>query len=230
VFSFASPACAFASIPLAISIGVGPAPIDFGDGDTLLRLAALSPKPFWVALLSVLGPTLALPVGVGWYQVLRQHGSYVTTGVLLWYVGMVLIVVQDSIEVALVDYLPSAYAAADAAARPSLLALGAFTGKSDALLALIGDLVSFFGLVLVNVALLQVRGRSRFVGVVGLMSTAVIVTGLIGPFLSPQVGSLAFLRGPGFTLFMLWNMSMGVMLWRWKPAETDARIAIAAIS
>jgi hypothetical protein len=230
VFSFASPICAFASVPIAASIGVGPAPIDFGDGDTLLRLASFAPKPFWVALLSVLGPTLALPAGIGWYHVLRQHGSYVMTGVLLWYIGMVLIVVQDSVEVALVDYLPSAYAAADATVRPSLLALGTLTGKSDALLALIGDLVSFFGLMFVNLALLRARGGRRFVGVVGLTSTCLIVTGLVVPLLSPQLESLTFLRGPGFTLFMLWNFSMGVILWKWEPAEADAVISVPAIS
>ena len=54
----------------------------------------------WLAQLSLIGPAIALGAGIGWYQVLRTVGSYVASGVLLWYLGMVLIVTQDAVEVA----------------------------------------------------------------------------------------------------------------------------------
>jgi hypothetical protein len=126
ICSFLSPLCVCLAIPIAVAADIPPGRIDFGNANTLQRLVTAMPGALWLAQLSLIGPTIALGTGIGWYQVLRTVGSYVAFGVALWYLilGMVLVVTQDAVEVAIVDYLPSAYVAADASLRPSLLALG----------------------------------------------------------------------------------------------------------
>jgi hypothetical protein len=151
------------AIPIAVAADIPPGRIDFGNANTLQRLVTAMPGALWLAQLSLIGPTIALGTGIGWYQVLRTVGSYVAFGVALWYLilGMVLVVTQDAVEVAIVDYLPSAYVAADASLRPSLLALGAGASRSLDMVAAVGDSLSFLGLALINVALWRYRRTLR---------------------------------------------------------------------
>jgi len=224
ICSFLSPLCVFVAIPIAVAADIPPGRIDFGNANTLQRLVTAMPSALWLAHLSLIGPTIALGTGIGWYQVLRTVGSYVAFGVVLWYLGMVLIVTQDAVEVAIVDYLPAAYVAADASLRPSLLALGAGTSRSLDMVAAVGDSLSFLGLALINVALWRYRPTLRPLAGLGFVSVFLILGGLSLPSVSSGLQGLARLFPAGFMLFMLWMVGMGIVLLRWKPAAKEAPV------
>jgi hypothetical protein len=213
-FSILSALCILVAIPIGISLNTGgPSAIDFGNPETLDRLRAAMPGMLLVEVLALAGPTLALAAGLGWHQMLRRDGSYVTLGVLLWYVGMLFVVLQDAIEFSLVEFLPAAHASAEAALKPGLLAAGAVLGRVIEVLTLLGDCVSGFGLALVNIALLRRTGSWRLLGGAGLLSTALTTAGL----LLPQLGIARLL---GFVIFMAWLITMGIVMLRWRSPAT----------
>ena len=231
ICSFLSPLCVFVAIPIAVAADIPAGRIDFGNANTLQRLVTAMPGALWLAQLSLIGPTIALGAGIGWYQVLRTVGSYVASGVLLWYLGMVLIVTQDAVEVAMVDYLPAAYAAADAPLRPSLLALGSGASRSLDMLAAVGDYLSVLGLLLINVALWRYRRTLRPLAGVGFVSVFLIFGGLSLPSVSSDLQGLARLFPAGFMLFMLWMVGMGIVMLRWKPtAEVTPKRSVETLS
>jgi len=83
VFSFLSVLTVVAAIPIAIASGGGPSP-DYGDAGLLELYAGAMPLPLVGATLALIGPTLALGAGIGWYVVLRGAGSYVALGWIAW--------------------------------------------------------------------------------------------------------------------------------------------------
>jgi len=71
----------------------------------------------WVDVLALISPVLALPAGAGWYLLAEDRRPLAALGILLWYLGMVFVIAQDALQVAVVTTLPSAYVAADASIR-----------------------------------------------------------------------------------------------------------------
>lgn len=211
-FSILSALCILVAIPIGISLNTGgPTAIDFGDPETLSRLQGAMPGMLLVEALALAGPTLALGAGLGWYCVLKRDGSYAVLGVLLWYVGMLFVVLQDAIEFSLVEFLPAAYSSAETALKPGLLVTGATFGRVIEVLTLLGDCVSAFGLALVNIALLRRTGSWRLLGGAGLLSSILTTAGLV----FPQWGGGRLL---GFVMFMGWMITMGIVMLRWRPA------------
>jgi hypothetical protein len=125
-FSLLSPVAILAAIPIAAGLrGVGgPGLIDFGSGEMLAQLAAGAPRTIWVDTLALIGPVLALPAGAGWYLILRNERSLAAFGALFWYLGMMFVITQDAVQLALVTKLPPAYVAADASLKPAIEMFG----------------------------------------------------------------------------------------------------------
>ena len=216
VFSFLSPLSIVLVIPLAgavAAVGGGPGPIDFGDGATLERLAALGAAPARVDLLALLGPALALPVGFGWYLLLRRTSRLATLGILLWYLGMIFIVTQDALQLAFVTRLPAAYAAADVVARPAIVAVGASLAAAIEVLASVGRLGDF-GFLLVALAILRCASTPKWIGAVGVLSSGLSLGAGILSLALPQVTWLGLGVPIGIVLLLVCIAALGVVMLR----------------
>jgi hypothetical protein len=80
------------------AVGIGssrgllpPTAFDFGDPNDLTRLSVDHAAHVLPLALSLLSSCLAIPVGLGWFHVLKRAGSYAVFGVLMFYVGMYLL-------------------------------------------------------------------------------------------------------------------------------------------
>lgn len=205
-------ACIVATIAIGISSGSGgPVALDFGDPASLERMRAGGAIPPLLSLLALIGPSLGLLMGVGWWKLLGHRGGYVLAGVVLWYLGMVFVIWQDALEYVLVANLPEDYAASSGARAEALLATGALLGKSIEVFTLVGDTINFAGLLLVDWALWRSGGKWRILAVIGALSSVLIAIGLYVP-------SLAIVRLPGFMLFTAWFASMGIAMLRGRAA------------
>jgi hypothetical protein len=158
VLTLLSAVLGLAAVPIAIRIGY-PLPTDFGDAATLFRIASIQDASLRFGFLQILLPSLALCGAPGYYYLLRGAGSTVPVGVALMCVGWGFTTAQDGIEVALVHALPPAFAAADAASRPALLAVGELGTTALAVFGRLGT-IGYFGLLLVNAGL-WTTGRWR---------------------------------------------------------------------
>lgn len=222
-FSFAAPISIFVAFGIALAHGLGgPVTLDFSTTDSLRHMQDAKPAMLWTELLALVGPTLALGAGLGWYRILRPAGSYVALGVLLWYVGMVFVVTQDALEYVLVARLPELYFAANETARAAIAAFGASLGGFIETLGATGDLVSNSGMALVCIAMLGgVRSVPRWLGGLGLASALLISLPLLAEVVVPG-GPFGPARGVGFLLFMVWFVATGVVMARWQPPVADA--------
>src|SRR5262249_39932750 len=183
----------------------GPAAIDFASPEVLRRLNDARPAILWSEALSLVGPTLALGAGLGWYRIVKPAGSYVALGVLLWYVGMVFVIMQDALEYVLVANLPASYFASDASAQAAIGALGASLSAFIEVLTLVGDLVGNAGVVLVGVGMLSgVAGVPRWLGALAVVGGTLVALGLVAMAISPNAGAIGAARPIGFLLFMIW--------------------------
>src|SRR5690606_26470440 len=208
VFSLLSVAVLLAAIVLGISAGRAPGPIDFSQSVVLQQLYRAHDDVVMLSLLALIAPVLALPAGVGWHLLLRHLGGHVTLGAVLWYFGMLLVIWQDAVEYTLVRYLPAAYVPnADLPLSTGLVAAGAILGKLIGTVTVVGDAISFGGILLVALATWQLGGRWRFLAGAGAISALMIVGSFIGTSLEP-------LRLPGFVLFMVWMAGMGIAMLR----------------
>jgi len=223
-FSFLSPLVVVATIAVMIAGGLGgPAAIDFASPDVLRHLKDSRPAILWSEALSLVGPIVALGAGLGWYRILKPAGSYVALGVLLWYAGMIFVITQDALEFTLVARLPDAYFASDASSQAAIAALGSTLGSFIDVLTLVGDLVSYFGILLVSIAMLSgVQRVPRWLGILGLLAGVLIAIGLVAGAISPNAGPIGAARPLGFLLFMAWFVGTGVVMARWRPPAVAA--------
>lgn len=213
VFSLLSVAVLIAAIVLGISLGRDPGPIDFSRSVVLQQLYLAGNEVVLLSLLALIAPVLALPAGIGWHNLLRHLGSHVTLGVVLWYAGMVLIIWQDAVEYTLVKYLPQAYVPnAELPLSTGLVAAGSILTKVIETVTMVGDLISFGGLLLIGIATWQMGARWRILGALGIAAAVLVAGSFAGTSLAP-------LRLPGFLLFAAWIAAMGVAMVRWKPAD-----------
>ena len=213
VFSLLSVAVLVATIVLGISAGRTPGPIDFSQSVVLQQLYRTREEVILLSLLALIAPVLALPAGIGWHLLLRQLGGHVTLGVALWYFGMLLVIWQDAAEYTLVRYLPAAYVPnAELPLSTGLVAAGSVLGKLIETATMVGDLVSFGGVILVAAGVWQMGGRWRILGGLGAFSAVLIMTSFFGTSLEP-------VRLPGLILFMAWMAGMGAAMLRTKPVQ-----------
>lgn len=211
-----SMACVVATIAIAISAGPGGAPVlEFGDAEAVRALAAAGAVPPLLSLLALISPTISLPAGIGWYRWLAPKGGLLLPGVVLWYLGMVFVIWQDALEYVLVANLPTAFVAAGGAEAAALLAAGDLLGRSITVFTILGDLVSFFGIVLVNISVWRLGGRWRLAAAAGMAGGVLICAGLLVP-------ALAAVRLPGFLLFVAWMTITGIAMLRHHGAAQPA--------
>jgi hypothetical protein len=204
--------------PIAISLGY-PIFIDYGDGETLSRFASTMPTPFLFGLLQLSLPTLALVSPLGFYYVLRGAGSSVVLGVLLNSLGLVFSTIQDGIEVALVHYLPPAYATADAATRPALLAIGDFGVTAMNVFGRLGS-VSFVGMLLINLAMWARGSRGwKVLAGLGIAANVVILIAATLPAIFTRLSLLELGFPIGFMALRIWMVAAAVIMLRWAPQQ-----------
>lgn len=91
------------------------------------------------------------------------------------------------------------------------MAIGSISGEIIHIMMILGDIVSFFGLLLVSLAMLGKAGLWKLLGGIGIASAVTIIVGLLYP-------PLLILRLIGFILFMVWMIAVGIAMLRWRPA------------
>ena len=216
VFAFLSPLMIFAGIPFAAQLAGagGPGPIDFGDGAVLARLAELGDAPVRVDLFALLGPIFALPATMGWYVLLRTEGRLAQLGVVLWYVGMLFVITQDALQLALVSTLPASYAAADISTRSAIEAVGGGLGYAIKVLAFAGHLPSSFGSILLSLLMWRCAAIPKWLAGFGLAAALLaFVSGVLG-FAFPKVPALGIGVPIGIFMILGWGIGLGVVMLR----------------
>jgi hypothetical protein len=210
-FTLLSAVLGLVGVPIAMSIGY-PIFADFGDGDTLLALASSWPAPLLFGVLQIALPTLMLGGTLGYFYLLKDGGALVVLGVVLACSGLVFTIAQDGIEVALVDALPRAYAAADAAARPGLLAVGAAGTSAIGVFGRLG-IVALIGTLLLALSMWRLR---RWRWIAGLYFVVFALT-TVANTLATLVAPLAIAFPLGYTLLRVYLLAIGIVMWRWRP-------------
>jgi hypothetical protein len=215
VCSFLSPALLLILIPLGIRLGrPGPVPIKFGNAEELKKLQATMPGMLWLESLALAAPVTSLGVGYGWHQLVGTVASYGAMGVVIWYLGMIFVIINDTLELGLVATLPAQYQRADEALKPALLGFGAVVGYCIELFSLVGGLVSFSGIVLISASMLHTPGLPIWLGALGIIASALILVSRIGTHLINTVKPFGVLGLVGFILFMTWIVCTGAFMLR----------------
>ena len=217
-FSILSVVAQLAAIGVAFSLGIIPAgTIDLGDAAQLVAANANHAASVLGLSLATLAPAVALPLGLGLYVVLKPAKGYALFGLVMFYVGMTITLVHEVLRVVLFARLPPAYAAAPEAAQPAILVLGDVLTHADAMFSLFSFIVSFgLGFSAFALAILGLRVVPRWLGWILLVPA--VGVGLIGfPLLFFGVAAAGMLIPPGMSLFLVWQMAIGVVLLRWQP-------------
>ena len=210
-FTLLSAVLGLAGAPISMSIGY-PIFADFGDAETLVAMAASWPAPFLFGLLQIALPTLALAGALGYYYLLRDGGPLVVLGVVLLCSGLVFTIAQDGVEVALVDALPRAYAAATTE-RAALLAAGDVGTSAIGVFGRLG-MVGLIGTLLLALSMWRLR---RWRWIAGLYFVVFALT-MVANTLATMVPQLGITFALGYTLLRVYMLAVGVVMVRWKPA------------
>jgi hypothetical protein len=206
---------------IGTSRGLAPPPtFDFGDRQQLERLSAESGAHLFPLTLSVLSPVLAIPAGLGIYHVLRAAGWPALFGVVMFFIGMIFVVLLDVLELLAIARVAPAYGAAPDFARPSIQALG---GTIDSAIDVLGYVGHFFCFGLAQlawgIAIIKVPGISNWLG--GLSFIPGILIGWLPPLIAIAGVSAAPVIGVGIIAFLTWLIGMTVVLLRWKPSVSN---------
>jgi hypothetical protein len=213
ICSFLSPALVFTLIPIGIRLGrPGPIPIAFGDAEELGKLQATMPGVLWLEALALAAPILSLGIGFGWYALLGAATPYAAMGVVLWYLGMIFVIINDTLELGLVATLPREYARAADAVKPALLGFGTVVGNCIELFSLVGGVVSFGGIALVAASMLHAPGVPLWLGTLGMVASVIILVSRTGTFIGGSGGPLGKLGLLGFVAFMVWVVTTGFFM------------------
>jgi hypothetical protein len=215
-FAFLSPLAIFAGIPYAAQLAGagGPGPIDFGDGAVLARLAELGAAPARVDFFALLGPILALPATMGWYVLLRPQGRLALLGVVLWYFGMVFIIAQDALQLALTSTLPDSYASVDIVARVTLEAVGRSFADIIEVLAFSGHLPNGFGIILLSLVMWRSGVVPKWLAGIGLVASMLALGSAVLGFAFPAMPLLGIGVPIGIFMLLGWGIGLGVVMLR----------------
>ena len=216
-FSFLSPLSIFSVAPFAAKLGGagGPGPIDFGNGELLDRLAQLGADAMRVDLFALLGPLFALPAAFGWYVLLRStNRSAAQLGVALWLIGMVFIIFQDALQLALVSTLPAAHAAADIETRAAIEAVGGAFGYTIDVFAFVGHMPNGLGFIVLALLMWGCATIPKWIAGLGLVAaTLELAAGVLG-FVFPDVVWFAVGVPVGIVLVLVAIAALGVVMLR----------------
>jgi hypothetical protein len=223
VLSIVSPLLVLAALPFAARLrGLGgPGPINFGDARVLEQLHEVESAAIWVDTFALIGPTLVFGIGIGWYLIVRRTSAFALYGTVLWYVGMVFIVVQDALQLAFVSRLPAAYVAATEAAKPAVLAVGGTLAYAIEVLANVG-IVGYVGAFILYMVTLRTPSIPRWIGIVGALSSGLAILSSLLVLVIPQVPALGIGRPIGILAGIVLNFFLGIVMLRWKESDTLA--------
>jgi hypothetical protein len=223
VLSFINPLLVLAAIPFVTQVRGfgGPGPIAFGDARVLEQLHTAQSAAIWVDTLALIGPTLALGVGIGWYLIVRRTSTLALYGTVLSYLGLVFIIAQDALQLAFVSRLPGAYVAAGDATKPALLAVGDALAYTVEVLANVG-IVSYVGAFILYLVTWRTPSIPRWIGITGVFSSAIAILSSLLVLLLPQVPVLGVGRPIGILASIVLGLALGVVLWRWQDPDAQA--------
>jgi hypothetical protein len=208
----------FAAVGIAIANGIQPgAPLDFSDGAQLLAAGDVTAGVVGLALATI-SPSLALPLGLGLYLVLKDAKGYALFGATMFYVGMTLALVHEALRIVLFWRMPGLYQRAPEAARPAVLALGDLVVHLQDLLAMISFVFSFgAGLAVLGLAIIRTGALPRVLGwILLVLGLGVGLVAFPAQYFRVPGASLVVL--PAVMVFFLWLIATGVALLRWRPA------------
>ena len=168
----------------------------------------------WLESLSLAAPVTSLGAGYGWYWLVRGGAPDGAMGVVVWYLGMIFVIINDTLELGLVATLPAQYQRADDTLKPALLGFGAIVGYCIELFSLVGGLVSFSGVALIAISMLHVPSLPPWLGALGIIASVLILVSRIGTHLVRSLKPLGVLGLVGFILFMTWILSTGIFTLR----------------
>jgi hypothetical protein len=202
---------------IGTSRGLAPPPtFDFGDAQQLERLSAEAGAHLFPLTLGLVSPVLAIPAGLGIYHVLKTAGWPALFGVVMFYVGMIFVVLLDVLELLAIARVAPAFGAASDIARPSIQALG---GAIDSAINVLGYVGHFFSFGLAQlawgIAIIKVPGISNWLG--GLSFIPGVLIGWLTPLIAITGISPAPVIGIGLIAFLTWLIGMAVVLLRWHP-------------
>jgi hypothetical protein len=201
---------------VGMSRGLMPPPaFDFGDAHHLSRLSAESTSHLLPLVLSLLSPVLAIPAGLGLFHILKPAGWPALFGTVMFFVGMVFVVLLDVLElVAIARVAPDFGTAADFA-RPSIQALG---GAIDALIDVLGYVGHFFSFALAQLAfgfsILRVDRVPNWLGWLAFIPA--IAIGWLVPIVVLAGARPAALAGIGIMAFVIWLIGMAIVLLKYR--------------
>jgi hypothetical protein len=217
--------CAIVGAAVAIAGGIvggmcalGGQDLPLKDGRQLLSLSAKRSPYLTREVLFLLNPVFGLAEGFGLFLILRRAGTFVGWAAAAWFSGLTIGIVEDSLVVAVVGQLVPTYAAADAATRPALEAVAGTLDLAIRLMQLVANVLGIgVGMGLFAVAILRTSIAPVWLGWLGL--SAVLLAGwFFGPLnlLAPRFRQLSEFSEFGFTLMVLWDVGMGIVLLRWQ--------------
>lgn len=217
IFAVLAPLMIVAAIPFSPAVRGfgGPGPIDFGDARVLEQLSANQSAAIWVDIFALVGPTLALGAGFGWYLMLRRTSILALYGVLLWYVGMVFVVAQDALQLAFVTKIPAAYAAAGDASKATVLAVGDILAYTVEVLTFVG-VVSHVGAFIVYLVSLRARSVPTWLAVSGLAASSVVIVSTVLTAFVPDAPMLGIGMPIGLLAGIFLFFAWGILMMRWK--------------
>jgi hypothetical protein len=218
VFLLAAVVTNMVAFMIGTSRGLAPPPaFDFGDAQHLSRLSAESSSHLLPLALSLLSPVLAIPAGLGIYHVLRTAGWPALFGVVMFFVGMIFVVLLDILELLAIARVAPAFGGAPDFARPSIQALGGTIDSGIDILGYVGHFFSFgLAQLAFGIAIIKVPGISNWLG--GLSFIPGILIGWLTPLVAIAGLSPAPVIGVGIIAFLTWLIGMAFVLLRWQPA------------
>lgn len=218
VFLLAAIAANLIAFVIGTSRGLLPPPaFDFSDAQHLSRLSAESRSHLLPLGLSLLSPVLAIPAGLGIYHVLRTAGWPALFGVVMFFVGMIFVVLLDVLELLAIAQVAPAFGAAPEFALPSIQVLGGVIDSAIDVLGYVGHFFSFgLAQLAFGIAIIKVPGISNWLG--GLSLIPAILIGWLTPLVALAGLSPAPVIGVGIIAFLTWLIGMAFVLLRRQPA------------
>lgn len=203
---------------LGTARGLMPPPaFDFGDPQHLQRLSAESHDHALPLTLSLMSPVFALPAGLAIYQLIRPAGWTALFGTVMFFIGMIFVVLLDVLEWLAIARLAPVYGAASDVARPAMLAVGAVIDSAIDVLGYVGHFFSFgLAQLAFAFAIVAAPGVPNWLGWMSLVPALVI--GWFVPVIAMFGADAGPLAGVGMLVFLVWLIGMALVLWRWQPA------------
>jgi hypothetical protein len=217
VFALIAVAAQLAAFGIAFASGIQPgAPLDFSDGAQLLAAANTNPGVLGLVFATI-SPSLALPLGIALYVVLKDAKGYALFGAMMFYVGMTVTLVHEVLRIALFWRMPVLYQRATEEARPAVLALGDLVVHVQDMISLIAFVLIFGGgFTALAIGIIRTGAVPRALGWVLLVLGVGI--GLVAyPLQYFRFAGASLVVLAGMMVFFLWLIAMGVTLLRWRP-------------